>query len=241
MKKILLGVTKQGHEDRAEIVTSSTRKLTGSLWIVLTLAAGAWLAHALELIPLMPWSSPQPPTALLRSVGHIDSPNYGSSGFMVDERHFLTTRTAVNYNAKLGDAVTIRFQEDFGQLGEAVPGKVKWVSGDKDGMFLVIVELAESRVDYATISQEPFDSTERCAVIGFTIDSTGESQLKTDFTKITSEVGFLQADWGDKEPPLYEGFPIANTADFSIKGVLSEGIGVVDISVDELIEAGVRQ
>ena len=104
MKKVILGVTPDRHQERATAIRGSLNRASGSVTILVLVTISLWVGHALGFIPGLFDRTPEPPSYVLGSFARVETPKFGATGFMVDRFRFLTT---LNGLAGAGNTVNV--------------------------------------------------------------------------------------------------------------------------------------
>lgn len=243
MRPILLGVTPQLHEARVIVLRGVLNRATVLIAILIAIPTILWLGHAIGTIPsFFPRQLPPEITAAIGSVeGAID----GATGFMIDPKHFLTTERALKGDGGSvldGEASKISFPDPEGAGTEPVEGKVAWISEPMAGTRLVLLAMSEDRVDFLITDPEGLVDGSRFLVAGYLLNSEdGKTRLSQGSVGLTLfEEALGSADWGEADPPPYEGAPVVMKTDdgFAAVGLLSQGSLVVKLPFEKLRAAG---
>lgn len=244
MRPTLLGVTPQLHEEAAAEVRGGLNRATFLIVCLVVVPVLLWVLQAAGAIPLF-FKRSLPPE-IVSAIGSLGGAVDGATGFMIDPKHFLTTERALK-----GDGGSVAAEEPvavaYSAAGETpaepVPGKVVWISDPTAGTRLVLVGMDEDRADYLTADPESLADGARFQVGGFLLNpEDGKPRLSQGSLGLTLfEEGLGSADWGDADPPPYEGAPVFRKLEDgsqAVTGLLSQGSLVVKLPVEALKAAG---
>jgi hypothetical protein len=245
MRTILLGVTPQLHEEAAAAVRGGLNRATFLIGCLVFVPAILWGLHAIGVIPSF-FKRVLPPEAV-SAIGSIEGSIDGATGFLLDPKHFLTTERALKGDGGAvakDEAAKVAFPDAEGKPSEAVEGSVVWISEPTAGTRLVLVGLKEDRLDFLPADAEPLKDGSRHLVAGHLLNpEDGKPALAQGSMGLTLfEDGLGSADWGEADPPPYEGAPVVRKMDdgsYAVTGLLSQGSLVVKLPVEEIREAGV--
>ena len=211
--------------------------------ILIAIPPFLWFFHAVGTIPS--FFPRQLPPEITATIGSIDGSIDGATGFMIDPKHFLTTERALKGDGGSvvdGEAAKISFPNPESSETEPVEGKVVWISDPTAGTRLVLLGMAEDRVDYLIIDPEGLVDGSRFLVAGYLLNAEdGKTRLSQGSVGLTLfEEALGSADWGEADPPPYEGAPVVMKTDdgFAAVGLLSQGSLIVKLPVEKLREAG---
>jgi len=244
MRPTLLGITPHLHDESAGKLRGSLNRATLLIVCLVFAPVILWLLHAAGTIPSL--FKRQLPPEVTAAIGSIEGSIDGATGFMVDPKHFLTTERALKGDG--GTVVTeepakVAFPDSEGIPTEAVGGKVVWISEPTAGTRLVLVGMDEDRVDFLPLDSNELVDGSRFRVAGYLLDAEdGKAHLNQGSVGLTLfETGLGSADWGEADPPPYEGAPILiklEDGSHAVTGVLSQGSLIVKLPVEALRAGG---
>lgn len=244
MRPTLLGITPHLHDESAGKLRGSLNRATVLIVCLVFAPAILWLLHAAGTIPI--WFKRQLPPEVMASIGSVEASIDGATGFMIDPKHFLTTERALKGDGGTvvtDEAANVAFPDSEGIPTEAVGGKVVWISEPLAGTRLVMVGMAEDRADFLTSDSEELVDGSRHRVAGYLLNAEdGKPHLNQGSVGLTLfEAGLGSADWGEADPPPYEGAPVVRKLDDGshvVTGILSQGSLIVKLPVEALRTGG---
>ena len=243
MRPILLGITPNLHEESCANLRGGLNRATLLIVALVITPALLWFLHAIGTIPS--FFPRQLPPEITAAIGSVDGSIDGATGFMIDPKYFLTTERALKGDGGSvldGEASKISFPDPEGAGTEPVEGKVAWISDPTAGTRLVLLAMSEDRVDFLITDPEGLVDGSRFLVAGHLLNpEDGKTRLSQGSVGLTLfEESLGSADWGEADPPPYEGAPVVMKTDdgFAAVGLLSQGSLVVKLPLEKLREAG---
>jgi hypothetical protein len=244
MRPTLLGITPHLHDEAAGKLRGSLNRATVLIVCLVFAPVILWLLHAAGTIPSL--FKRELPPQVVGAIGSVEASIDGATGFMIDSKHFLTTERALKGDGGTvitDEGVKVAFSDGEGIPAEAVGGKVVWISEPTAGTRLVMVGMDEERADFLTADAEDLVDGARFRVAGFLLNAEdGKAHLAQGSVGLTLfEAGLGSADWGEGDPPPYEGAPVVRKLEDDnhvVTGILSQGSLIVKLPLEALRAGG---
>ncbi len=245
MRKLLLGPTPDLHARQAAKIRGSLRWSNIAIFSILATVLALWILHLISVIPPM-LGGGGIPKELTPAFGKNQTPVPGATGFMIDATHFLTTQDALagaGQEVKVADEATVSFPDSTGQLSAPAKGSISWISEDQSGVRLVLVTMETPQGVALPFVEGPLQEDQSYRIAGYQMTDDGKDFLLTLPIKLFVADGLGTVDWGDRETPAAEGFPVLQRKDdgtFQAQGILSSGLIAVPLPLDDLKTQGVK-
>ncbi|MCC6884615.1 MAG: hypothetical protein IT576_20825 [Verrucomicrobiales bacterium] len=245
MRKLLLGPTPDLHARQAARIRGSLRWSNIAILSILATVLALWVLHLISVIPPV-LGGGGIPKELTAAFGKIQTPVPGATGFMIDANHFLTTQDALagaGQEVKVADEATVSFPDSTGQLSAPAKGSISWISEDLSGVRLVLVTMETPHEATLPMVEGPLLDDQSYRIAGFQTTEDGKDFLFTLPIKLFIADGLGTVDWGDRDAPVAEGFPVLQRKDdgtIQVQGILSSGLIAVPLPLEDLKTQGVK-